>query len=184
MAVDTLTQFPAAIIAGNTVRLNISDGDYPSSDWGLAVVLNGPALKNFAASAGSNNSFDLVITAAQTAAISPGEYSVTFVYTETATTERASLDMGTVQVVADPTAELALTQAQETLAAMKTALHTLASGVNQAVNFNGQSFTKKNLDELQDAIGRQQLIVDREQALVDQALGRSRSRNIYTVFGR
>lgn len=183
MAVDTLTEFPAAIIAGNTVRLNISDGDYPSSDWGLAVVLNGPALKNFPAVVGADNSFDLVITAAATAAITPGEYSVTFVYTETATTERASIDMGTVQVVTDPTGALALTQAQETLAAMKVALLSLSSGVNQAVNFNGQSFSKKNLDQLQDAIGRQQQLVDREQAKIDQALGRSRSRNIYNVFG-
>lgn len=184
MAVETLTEFPAAIVAGNTVRVSISDGDYPSSGWGLAVVLNGPALKSVTAQAGSNNSFDLLITAAASALISPGEYSVTFVYTETSSTERVSVDMGTVQVVSDPAGALALTADQTILAAMKVALAALSSGQHQTVNFNGQSFTKRNIGELLDAIGRQQQVVDREQAKIDRALGRSNSRNIYTVFGR
>lgn len=185
MAVETLTCFPAAIIAGDTVRLSISDGDYPSDDWSLAVVLSGPTVKSFAATAGDNNSFDLVITAAQSLELTtPGEYSVTYVYTETATSERASVDMGTTQVVADPTQAAVLTQAQTTLASMKTALASLSLGSNQTVAFNGQSFTKRNIGDLMDAIGRQQQVVDREQASIDRALGRSRSGNIYTVFGR
>jgi hypothetical protein len=182
MAVEALSAFPASVVAGDTLRLDLSDGDYPSGTWSLSVVLRGAdVIKTFGADSVSGNAYELVIAASDMAKLPPGPYSVTYVYTDG--DERASVPMGTTQVTVDPTQAAPKSIARRTLVAMEKALEELAGGSNASVSFNGQSFSKKNLKELQDAIDRQRLIVAREDNAADLAAGRGRSRNIYTRFG-
>lgn len=182
MAVEALTQFPRSFISGDTVRVTISDGDYPSSLWSLVVYLIGTAVDDFTASQISGDQFELVIPANDSDDILPGTKRVVFTYTETSSSEKQSVEMGKTYVYADPSESPTATQAQTTLAAMKTALASLAAGTTSTVNFNGQSFTRKNLKDLQDAIDRQQQIVDRELAEADLIAGKQRSRGIGIRF--
>lgn len=182
MPVEALTQFPRSIIAGDTVRVTISDGDYPSSLWTLAVRFVGTAAFSFAATPITGDQFELVLTAAQSLTLTPGTYNVTFTYTETSSGEKQSVSAGKTQVYPDPSAVAPVSQARSTLSAMKAALLALAAGTTSTVNFNGQSFTKKNLKDLQDAIDRQQRIVDQEEGAGDLIAGKRRATGIGVRF--
>lgn len=180
MALAALTAFPASFVAGDTLRVTISDATYPSSTYSLAVVLRGAGVKSFAATA-SGTQFSLVVSAADTARLAPGRYMVTFVYTETGSNERVSVMMGSVEVMTDPTKQAEKSVARQTLEAMQDALLKLSNGSNMSVSFNGHSFTKKNLKELQDAIDRQRAIVDREEAI---STSTKRYSGLFVRFGR
>ena len=183
MPVEALTQFPRSFVAGDTVRVTISDGDYPSSLWTLAVRFVGVAAFSFSASATSGEQFEIVLSAAQSLTITPGNYNVVFTYTETASGEKQSVAIGQTHVYSDPSGVAPISQARQTLNAMNVALLALAAGTTSTVNFNGQSFTKKNLKELQDAIAIQQGIVNSEDASGDLIAGKTRSRGIGVRFG-
>lgn len=165
MAVAAQTSFPFSFIAGDTVRVTIGDSKYPSSAWTLQVVLQGATeSKPFDVTAGDNNAFDLVISATDSAKIAPGLYQVAYIYTETAQDgDRQTGDcVDSVTVYADPAQTAAKSIARQTLEAMEAAYLKLAGGSNVTVNFNGQSFTKRNLRDLADAIDRQRAIVSGE----------------------
>ena len=179
MAVTALTAFPAYFNAGDTVRLSLANTDYPSSAWTLDVVLRGASSKTFRATA-DGTGYAVVIPAADSAKLTPGSYNVTLVYTHT-DGERDSEPYGRVEVLPNPTAAPAKTIARQTLDAMEAALLKLAGGSNASVSFNGQSFTKKNLDQLQNAIERQKGIVRLEE---QRASGRARYGGIGVRFGR
>lgn len=178
MAVETLTAFPDSLVAGDTLRVTHADSRFPSSAWSLKVSFRGATVtKTIDAAAIASNRFSIVATTAETAElIPPGLFSVSLIYTETATDERQTdEDRHLITVFADPTATAAKSIARQILEAMEAALLILASGVNQTVNFNGQSFTKKNLPDLQKAIEHQRAIVAIEEG---QKTGRSRIRRI------
>lgn len=162
MPVAVLTQFPKSFIQGDAVRVKIADARYPSSLWTLKVWFQGPtATTSFDAPAGTNGSYDLAITAAQSAGLAAGHYLVGLVYTETAAPNdrKTSECEFQVSVFSNPAIPRAKTLARQTLEAMEAALLILAAGSNSSVNFNGQSFTKRNLADLQTAIDRQRAIV-------------------------
>lgn len=165
MAVETFTTFPASFFAGDTVRVTLSDGDFPSSAWTLAVVFRGPdgSATSFAATAGAGGTFNLAISATDSAKLATGLYTATLVYTETSSSERET-DEKTylVTVFANPTATIAKSVARQTLEAMESAKLILAGSANATVNFNGQSFTKRSLKEFSDEVERQRAIVLRE----------------------
>lgn len=182
MAVAALTEFPFTIVAGNTLRVILSEPDYPSSGWTLSVVFNGDTVKQFTADSITGNQYELVIAASVTAQLAPGSYRVTFVYTD-GDGEVASVDFGMVQVLNNPTALAAKSIARQTLEAMQAALLKIGADSEISVSFNGQSYTQKNLKDLQDAIDRQKVIVAREDLSIALESGNSSSGNIYTRFG-
>lgn len=167
MAVDTLHEFPAFFTAGDTLRIEISDGDFPSDEWTLQVLFSGPSRKTITAAIGDDDTFELVVDAGDSAKLSSGLYDVVFIFTETDGGERKSKTFGKVMVLPDPATVSPKTTARRTLEAMELAYEKLAGGSNLIVNFNGQSFTKKNLKEFQDAIARQRAVVANETADVD-----------------
>lgn len=163
MAVETLTEFPASFFAGDTVRVTISDADFPSTTWSLRVLFQSPtASKSFAATAvgGSSTAYALVIAATDSAKLAAGLYVVSFVYTETATSERKTGEASyAVAVYSDPTGAFDKTIARQTLEAMEAAFLKLSKGIRVSVNFNGQSFTNRNIKEFQEAIEHQRAVV-------------------------
>jgi hypothetical protein len=167
MSVAVLTDFPASFVAGDTVLITISDSDHPSTEWTLKVLLqSATGFKSFNAAADDNNAFDLEITAAESAQIIPGLYAVSYVFTETATDERHSIPTDSAtSVYRNPEVAPAKSIARQTLEAMEAAFLKLARGSNLSVNFNGQSFTKRNLKEFQEAIEVQRSIVSSEVSL-------------------
>lgn len=173
MAVEALANFPRAFVAGDTLRVSITDGDYPSPGWTLKVLFRSPSGAVFSYDATDDGAagFTFVIPAVDTAQLSAGEYAVTYVWTEAATGERISETIGATAVLPDPTAVAPKSVARQTLEAMEAALQSLASGANLTVSFNGQSFTRRNLKDFQDAIDRQRSIVRDEEKLLGLASG-------------
>ena len=71
---EPLSAMPEAFPAGTTLKLRRSHADYPADDgWGLTLYLAGAQT---ASAVGSPNgsAFDLTLSAATTAALSPGTY--------------------------------------------------------------------------------------------------------------
>lgn len=162
MPVTVLTTFPNSFISGDALRVKIADSRYPSSLWTLKVWFQSPtATQDFTAPAGAGGAYDLFITPAQSAALAAGKYLVGLVYTEIASpNDRRTSDCEfPITVLANPAVARAKTNTRLILEAMEAAMLKLAAGSNATVNFNGQSFTKRNLAELQNAIDRQRAIV-------------------------
>lgn len=167
MAVEVQTEFPCQFASGDTVRVTISESEYPSSLWALSVrLVSGLAAFTFAAPAGTGGAYDLAITAAQSATIAPGKYAVYYVFTEIAVpNDRVTLDCcRSTTVLIDPAVPGDPSVARQTLTAMEAAFLLLGAGTTKEVNFNGQSFSYQNLKEFQDAINRQRTVVAAEDA--------------------
>jgi hypothetical protein len=164
MAVPTLTEFPQSFVAGDTIRVSFSDSRYPSSLWTAKVLLQSPiAVKSFTATPVTGGSFAVVIPATDSALLL-GQYLVAFVYTETSSGERVTVECDYTLVYANPEVAGAKSIARQTLEAMEAAYLKLASGSHMTVTFGGQSFTKRNLKEFNDMITQQQAVVDGEDA--------------------
>lgn len=162
MPVTILTSFPGSFISGDALRVTIADSRYPSSLWALKVWFQSPtATQEFTAPAGTGGKYDLFITPAQSATLAAGKYLVGLVFTEIASpNDRVTSECEyPITVLANPAVARAKTTARKTLEAMEAAFLVLAAGSNATVNFNGQSFTKRNLEEFQTAIDRQRAIV-------------------------
>lgn len=166
MAVATFTQFPNSFVAGDTIRVTIGDSRYPSTLWKLKVQLqSATTTKQFTATVGPGTSFSLVIPAAESAKLGPGIYKVFYLFTETASSERITDDSNfSVQVFGNPAVQPAKSQARLILESMQAAYARLVKNPRLSVNFAGESFTNKNIKEFQDAIDRQQMIVNAEDA--------------------
>jgi hypothetical protein len=164
MSVEVLTEFPVSFVAGDTIKVTITDSDHPSSDWTLKVLLqSATGFSSFDADAGASDAFDLEIEAAESAEVEPGLYAVSYVFTETATDERetVALDLA-LTVYRNPEVEPTKSIARQTLEAMEAAFFKMASGSNLSFSANGHSFTKRNLKEFQQAIELQRTIVNAE----------------------
>lgn len=185
MPIAALTQFPSSFVAGDTVRVTLSDPDHPSTAWSLQVQLQGSSSRAaFNASAVSAGAFSLVLSATDTAKLTAGEYSVFFVYTETASGDRVTDDeMRLLAVLPDPAAKVTSSTAQQILDALEATLKVVAQDPDTSVNFNGQSYTSKNLKDLQDAIVRQKQIVNFENNQRRIGLGQLSNRFSKLRFG-
>lgn len=168
MPSEVLTSLPSSFVSGDALRVTLADSNYPSTLWTLKVWFQtATATTEFTATAGPSTSFSLYITSAQSAALASGKYRVGLVFTEIAVpNDRATGETEyDVTVLANPAVARPKSQARKILEAMEAAMLLLSSGSNASVSFNGQSFTKRNLKEFQDALDRQRAIVAGEDAL-------------------
>lgn len=65
---------PSILLAGDTCTFTFVDSRYPSSSWVLTCILNASAQLNVTATAESDDSFTVTLTAAQTAPLKAGLY--------------------------------------------------------------------------------------------------------------
>ncbi len=169
---------PARIIAGDSLTFTVQEPqqqNYPSDEWTMVFQLfnsiNGQSYP-FPATVGENNGFDVAVTGPQTETLLPEEYQSSYVFTNIAvTTTRHTKPQRNVWVLPDQTKNLPPSKNQQTLAAMETAMTKLASGTNQSVTINGQSYSKRNFKDLQDQITFLKAAVLREQQLIQSLLG-------------
>lgn len=177
MPVDTLTEFPASIVSGDTVRVTISDPDHPATGWSLKVLFSGGAGNRSFDATKEGSAFALVLTPAQSATLAAGQYAISYIYTETDSGDRETDNTRRVVIVfPNPASTSSESIARQTLTALEASLLLLADNPEQTVNFNGQSFTSRNLDELQRAIVKQKQIVafDENRARTDAGLPSNR----------
>lgn len=165
MGVETLDEFPSSFVAGDTIKVSFSDSRFPSTEWTAKILMVSPEVsKSFPATTGTGDAFDLEISSEESNKLKPGVYVVSFVFTETSSSERqTSEDQTATTVFANPEKGPQKSIARQTLEAMEKSLLLVAGNERLTVNFNGQTFTRRNIKELQDAIDRQKSVVDAEE---------------------
>jgi hypothetical protein len=176
MAVETLSCLPGSLIAGDTLRFTHANSKYPSSDWSLRVAFVGPVTKTVNADANDDdNGFTVVVSGVASAALLAGPYVVSFIFTADDDERATDPTKYYLTVLGDATKSPKKSIARQTLEAMEAALLNLGSETNAQVNFNGESFTSRNLSDLQKAIEHQRGLVAIEER---RQTGRSRVRRI------
>ena len=172
---------PSSFVQGDSVSLTYSNPGFPSSSWTLrlAMIKDGAPVSTLpAATANADGSFTINLAPAITAALAPGKYTARLIVTSADNSQRESLCQSGLFIFPDLTQALPQTPTMQTLAALKSAQKSLAVGTIQSFTGGGQTWTKKNLAELQTAIDRFQAQVDNELT----ALGLSNNGGARTIL--
>lgn len=152
--------------AGDTVRFSLSVADHPASTHTLALTIrNGTSVLTVVGTA-DGDEFDIVFSAAQTAALRPGQYAVAGVFTETATGDKTTVQFLPFRVLPD----LANVTVGPRRAAYNAALAMRDSLISKQIastTIGDQTFTFHNLDSLQKLL--HQMAVEAMEE--DRALG-------------
>lgn len=182
---DALTSTPSEFTSGTTVTWSESL-PYASGSYTIAMAfqaLNTPVdgYEGFSINgSGSGTTWTFTITAAS--APKPGIYRWQRFITRASDSAVAELDSGEIVIRPSLAATPTTSTAATLLANLETAISTLSSGTNQSVNFNGQSFTKKDMGNLLDQRTRLQAEVLREKEQLDALRGATVDRNINVRF--
>jgi hypothetical protein len=171
MPVETLTALPCEIRAGTTVRFTMSFTEYPASAWSLSFSLLGQASLS-AQGVASGDAFTVVLTAAQTATLTPGQYNWAAKVTETASGDVAIADQGFAVILPD-LSNTAVGPWRTRYNAAVAAMAGISGSQFASVDVEGQSFTTHNVVSLQSVIDRLEMKAIEE----DKLLGRSTSGN-------
>lgn len=147
MAVTSVSSVPVQFSAGNTVNLTLAFADFSAATWTLALVFSrvGYSPVTFAGSA-SGTSFTVTLTSTITAAMPAGTWNWTAYVTSGG--ERTTADSGTVQILPDLSQTRTRSTSRIQLDAINAAITSIVSGKFSTVSFNGQTFTRQNLDML------------------------------------
>lgn len=179
------TCIPRVVVAGDTVSFQISNTQYPSSTYTMAFLINDgtDAPQSFAAVAQTDGSFIVTVNAASTENILPEQYNAAFVYTSIATnpTTRKSIPAGLVWVTPDFTDTVSPSPNQILLSTLQDTQKKLAGGTIMSATINQQTWTKKNLKQLQDQINITTTQVRREAEQLARLLGQPNT-NITQFF--
>lgn len=182
MPAPNQTCFPSAFTAGETVRLQLTFGDYPASrGWSAALKLNkaGETVVSVAGSA-TGDGFLFVITAAVSALMAAGQW--TWAARVTDGTDVKTAQAGDFTLLPDYSATIAKSTTQLQLEAANTAFSTLIADPLASVSFNGQSFAYSNRMELFDIIERLQAKVNQENSAAAGLRGDPPTRSIRPYF--
>jgi hypothetical protein len=153
MPVETLSGLPESFTAGDTVRFRIGDSSYSATAWGLVFTLRRGSSTLNAAGAADGSDFIVTLLAADTGELPAGDYSTSARYTETATGESVAKPKRIVRVRGSLT-NTTVGPRRTAYEAARAKLDSLATSTNSSVTFNGQSFTTRNLSELQTLVDR------------------------------
>ena len=148
-SVTTTSGVPAQFESGNTVPFTMTLPSYPPGTWTLAFVLSsGTTAPVSTAATTSGTDFLVTLSAAVTAALTPGVYQWA-AYVSTSS-QRTTASTGTLTVLPN----LAVTQtasfAQSMVTALQTVLATFASTDKKEVDFNGQKFVRQDMKQYQE----------------------------------
>lgn len=183
MAVETQRGVPSVIQAGDTINFALNNSLYPPAAWKATIYLhrNGSALLNKEATE-SGQDYNFTFSSAETAGLVSGQYNYQVRYKETATDETESGEYGHLLVRPNFASSQTASIAQQMLTALETAILALSTTANQSVSFNGQSFTKTDLNTLYAKRTLLQAEVMRENEAISGMLGESNGRNYQFRF--
>jgi hypothetical protein len=168
---------PTSIRSGDTTSWSKSFADTypPSSGWALVytLVLQSDASKRLqVTSTDSNNIFLATISAAQSAALTPGTYSL-FGHVSKAS-ERYQVFVGTVEVLPNIAAVLTgdiRSSVKRTLDAIEAVIERRATSDQQSMTINGRSLSRIPVTEL--IVLRDRYRTDYNAELAKEQLGRT-----------
>lgn len=154
---------PKQFAAGTTLSFTEKLGGYTPSAFGLAFILNlnGVLVANIPAEP-LGDDFAIVVPASTTKTWTPGQYNFAELATATEGGEVTQVCSGLVSITPNFTLTTPMTSAQKALALADAAIEKLLKTPNASVNFNGQTWTKRNLKDALDARDRLQARVDAE----------------------
>lgn len=183
---DTLTSIPSEITSGTTVVWAETQSLYPQPDYTIAYkfqALDTPVdgYESFAiASSGSGSAWTFTI--ASTTAPKPGRYTWQQIVTRVSPAAVAVLATGCMTVKQNLATAPTTTAAETRVATLTTAIATLCASTNQSVSFNGQSFTKQNLQQYRNELVAAQAEVRGEKAALAAINGKPASGAVTTIF--
>lgn len=163
---STSCGIPSSFTQGDSVSFSYGNGAYPPALWDLTLAMFKDGVsKTFTAVADTDGiNFDFTLMPTQTAGLLPGQYVTSLAAISKDGTMRHTLARSCTNVAPDLTATFQPTPNMVLLASLKTAYGKIIAGTNKTVDFNGQSYTKRDLGELRKEMDRLQNIVNGELA--------------------
>lgn len=165
---------PANIQSGDTYHFYIPSFCYSPTEWNGTLYLSQGIVAPTAitATSGGPNQFLIEITAAQSATFKWGYAQTQFrVAKATDANHKHSIYESPLFILPDLSQTQTLSIAQTMAAAAQEAILSIATGGNQSVSFNGQSFTKQNISSLQSIYAFWKAQVIQEQNALNAARG-------------
>lgn len=150
MAVTIPTVVPKTFTAGETVKFNITDPDYPASAGTLSFFwTNADDAFGDTTSTADGDTFNIVVTAALSGAITAGTYSYQGRYTSNVGSEETIIRAGTTVVNPEfTTAQFDnRTTAKKMLDAIDATILLLTAQTNVAMSIQGRSQQSQALSE-------------------------------------
>lgn len=182
-AFDVLDHVPSTITAGEAVSWLENPSDYPTASYSISYKFAGQTpqdgFQQFSVD-GVESVSGYTFTFAKT--IKPGIYSYEQQVTRTSDAVMRVVARGQMVAVPNLATVPTVTAAAAMLAALETAITTLTTTVDQSVSFNGQSFTKANLETLLKERVRLQAEVYREQQRLLSLSGEANSGRVALRF--
>lgn len=185
---DIPTREPDSIQAGDTLTWKRSLSDYPASSWVLSYRLTSTTAQLATIAASADGDDHLVSVApATTAAWAAGDYELRGQAYNATTGAKHTVFVADVKILADLMAENASgndqrSHAVKTLAAIEATILTLAGGTNATISVDGETYSRKNLEELERVRGRYRTEVAAEEELERINRGLKSSRVYKTRF--
>ena len=144
---------PSRWTQGDSVAFSYANPNFPSSIWGLNVALRKGTVPAppIVGAVNPDGSFTFALSTIDSGLLDPGSYQAAFV--ATATAQRQTFGCFDIFIQPDPTIPLKGTWAINTLAILQTGYAGLIGGTISSFSGGGQSWTKKNIGELEKAMG-------------------------------
>ena len=185
---DIPTTEPQDAFAGDTWAWTRTLADYPAPTWVLKYRFKNESGGFELTAAASGTDHAVTATAATTAAYASGIYSWV-AWVEGGSSEKYTVDQGTVTVLPDFRATAAATaldtrsHARKALALVEAAIEALNLGV-KAYPINNRSMTKRDLPELVQMRDAYKVEVAREEAAEKIANGLGNPKRFYVRWGQ
>lgn len=183
MASPIFYRFPQSLVAGDTARIQLTFGDFPSNLWAASLKINkvgSPALS--VSGSATSNGFLFVVQDTLTENLAPGNYTWGVRVTEAASGDSRTADGGSFVLLANYAGIIQKSTAQLQLDAANTAFATVVANPESSVSFNGQNFTTANSYQLLDIISRLEAKVKAELAEASGFAGDPPTRSIRPFF--
>ena len=152
------------LAAGDALSFEFGNSSYPASLWFLnfALSLNGNKILNKQATASGDN-FNVALIPADTITLRPGRCQAWLIFTEQSdATQRFSLPVGLLTILPNPLGNIALTENMLSFQAIQRTISIIVSQPESSANFNGQSYSMHNLNDLYAIRDRLKVAVDLE----------------------
>jgi hypothetical protein len=167
---------------GDQVNLAETFTDFVAPTWAITLYLsiNGTAATNIAGT-GSGSAWAFAIPAATTANLSAGTYD--YAYYALNGTNRQTAKTGQLTFIPNLAASQTASITQQQLDALNATILALSGSGNQSCSFNGQSFTKRDLNQLMAMKRELEAKLYREQRAAANLRGVVDDGNIGNRFG-
>lgn len=175
MSFSTTTGIPALFTIGDAATFQVSSADHPASEWSATAILYVKddltgAVKSFNRTSVNGDFHVWALTNTNTGTLLAGRNLVCIAFSDG--THRAVSDWQETLILLDPIAAPIPSFAQAQVTLLRALIVTLNTTGATSVNFNGQSYTRATIAELQQQLTQWEakLYQEKEQEKADRGL--------------